>query len=65
MCRTKTGIKIFEKNKIEKNLEMRVNPRLNLELTCETKTGIGNFGGKKKQTGKELELWVNWRLTDS
>jgi hypothetical protein len=28
---------------LKKKIETRVNRRLNLELGCETKTGIGNF----------------------
>jgi len=63
-CGTKTGIEIFEKIKLKKQIETRVNQRLNIELTCETKTGIGNFE-EKNELEKELELWVNWRLTDS
>ncbi len=40
----------FLKNiKLKKQIEMRVNQRLDIELTYETKTGIGNF-----------EIKTNW-----
>jgi hypothetical protein len=47
----KLELRFLKKIKLKKQIETRVNQRLNIELTCETKTGIGNFE-KKKQTGK-------------
>jgi len=60
----KLELRFLKKIKLKKQIETRVNQRLNIELMCETKTGIGNFE-EKNELEKELELWVNWRLTDS
>ncbi len=60
----KLELRFLKKIKLKKQIETRVNQRLNIELMCETKTGIGNFE-EKNELEKELELWVNWILTDS